>query len=301
MTPDALTGDLPMMAHDPAPAAGDLPAPFQERLLARLRGDDLELPLLSSVLWEFLQLSHEGHTDARQLSALLLRDPPLAAQVLRVANSAAFRPRMPLISLQQAVSWLGTDRLAELAFTLAVRSRVFHVPGYETDLRTLWEHAVATAIYAKAIAPTVRTAPEGAYLCGLLHDIGQPLVLHLLVELQGDLGLLLAPPLLRAAMDAYHVLAGSRLANCWALPLHVSESILYHHDAQPTAVCAEVVAVIRLADALAAHILAPAAEAETAPAERFQPLLADLHCHADNLELLLAQRRAVLRLVKALW
>lgn len=59
-------------------------------------------------------------------------------------------------------------------------------PGSEADPCALWEHAVATAIYAKAIAPTGRTAPEGAYLCGLLHDIGRPLVLHLLVELQDD-------------------------------------------------------------------------------------------------------------------
>ena len=290
-----------MIAHDPAPALGDLPAPFQTRLLARLHGEDLEVPLISTVLWEFLRLSHEDHTDARQLSALLLRDPPLVAHLLRIANSAAFRPRMPLISLPQAVSWLGTDRLAELAFTLAVRSRVFHVPGYETDLRALWEHAVATAIYAKAIAPTVRTAPEGAYLCGLLHDIGQPLVLQLLVELQGELGLLLAPPLLRVAMDTYHVLAGSRLASRWALPLHVQESILYHHDCQATPVCAEVVAVVRLTAAVAAHILDPAAEAGAALPEHFQPWLADLHCHADNLKLLLAQRHAVLRLVKTLW
>jgi putative nucleotidyltransferase with HDIG domain len=290
-----------MMAYDVPPVAGELPEPFQAGLLARLHGDDLELPLLSSVLWEFLQLSRTDHADARQLSALIQRDPPLAAQVLRVANSAAFQPRMPIISLPQAVSWLGTDRLAELAFTLAVRSRVFHVPGYEADLRALWAHAVATAIYAKAIAPTICTAPEGAYLCGLLHDIGQPLVLQLLVELQDDLGLLLAPPLLRAAMDTYHVLAGGRLASAWGLPLHVYESILYHHHPQVTPVCAEAVAVVRLAAAMAAHILAPTAVAETAPAERFQPLLAALHCEADNLELLLAQRHIVLDVVKALW
>ena len=64
-----------------------------------------------------------------------------------------------------------------------MRSCVFHVPGSEVEPRALWEHAVATAIYAKAIG---RTAPEGAYLYGLRHDIGRPLVLHLLVELQDD-------------------------------------------------------------------------------------------------------------------
>jgi HD-like signal output (HDOD) protein len=289
-----------MMAYDVTPVGEDLPEPFLMGLLARLHGEGLELPLLSSVLWEFLQLSHTDATDARQLAALLQRDPPLAAQVLRVANSAAFQPRMPVISLQQAISWLGTDRLAELAFTLAVRSRVFHVPGYEADLRALWAHAVATAIYAKALAPGVCTAPEGAYLCGLLHDIGQPLVLQLLVELQDDLGLILAPPCLRAAMDTYHVLAGSRLASAWGLPLHIYESILYHHHRQETPVCAEVVAVVRLAAAMAAHILAPTAADETAPAAHFQPLLADLRCDAENLELLLAQRHMVLDVLKAL-
>jgi putative nucleotidyltransferase with HDIG domain len=279
----------------------DLPELFRDRLLVRLSGNDLEVPLLSSVMWELIQLSGTDCTDARQLSDLIHRDQTLAAHVLRVANSAAFQPRMPLISLQQAVSWLGTDRLLELAFTLALRTRVFHVPGYEADLRALWEHSVATAMYAKAIAPSVRTAPEGAFLCGLLHDIGKPLVLQLLVDLQDDVGVLLAPPLLRAAIDSYHDLAGSRLASCWALPLHVSECILYHHDRHSTPVCAEVVAVIRLADALATHILTPSTEAESAADERYEALLADLPCHTANLELLLAQRSVILRVVEAMW
>jgi putative nucleotidyltransferase with HDIG domain len=293
-----------MIAHASAPSApavGDLPEPFRHRLLARLDGDDLELPLLPSMVWELIQLSDADQADARQFTELIHRDQALAAHVMRVANSAAFRPRMPLISLQQAVSWLGTDRLVELAFTLALRSRVFHVPGYEADLRALWEHAVATAIYAKAIARSARTSPDGAFICGLLHDIGKPLVLQLLVDLQDEVGVLLAPPLLRAAMETYHVLAGSRLASCWALPLHVSESILSYHVTQTTPVCADVVAVVRLADALASHILAPAAEAETAPGEQFQPLLADLSCHADDLELLLAQRSVILGFVEAMW
>jgi putative nucleotidyltransferase with HDIG domain len=284
-----------MIDHEPIPDAVDLPEPFQAIMLKRLESADLDLPLLPTLAWELIAMIQADDVDAQHFADLIHRDQALAGHVLRLANSAAFRPRLPIVSLQQAVNRLGTSQLAELAFAVALRSRVFHVPGYESDMRDLWAHSMATAAYGKEIAHLARTHAEGAFLCGLLHDIGKPIMLQLLIDLQKELQATLAPQLVRLAMDAYHVLAGSRLATSWNLPLHVVESIMYHHHQDATPVCVEAVAITRLADAVAYHILTP--ETDNQEPAHLLSLLADLNCDGVDLHTILAKREEVLRLV----
>jgi putative nucleotidyltransferase with HDIG domain len=287
-----------MMHHDPLSEAPALPGQFLARLLERLDDATLELPLLPSLAWQLIAMSQRDDVDVQQFADLIHRDQALAGHVLRLANSAAFRPRLPIISLQQAVSRLGTNQLAELAFAVAVRSRVFHVPGYEGDIHEQWRHAVATAAYAREIARLTRVHAEGAFLCGLLHDVGKPFVLQLLVDLQEEVQESLPPSVVRAAVQDYHVLAGGRLAAHWELPLHVVESLIYHHDRQATPVCGEAVAVTRLADAVAYQVLAP--EAEPRGHGYLLPLLADLNRDFVDIDAILAKRAEVLRMVEAL-
>jgi len=45
--------------------------------------------------------------DATQLARLIESDLALAGEIMRVANSPALRPRTAVVSLRQAVSWLG--------------------------------------------------------------------------------------------------------------------------------------------------------------------------------------------------
>jgi putative nucleotidyltransferase with HDIG domain len=265
--------------------------------LACLEDTALELPILPILVWELIALSQRDEVDAQRFAALIHRDQALAGHVLRLANSAAFRPRTPIVSLQQAVSRLGTNQLAELAFAVALRSRVFRVPGYAADIQELWRHSLVTAVYAREIARLARLHAEGAFLCGLLHDIGKPFLLQLLVDLQEESQAPLAPTTVRAAVDAYHVQAGCRLATQWQLPLHVVESVMYHHDREATPVCVEAVVVARLADAVVYHILAP--HAEHRDAGRLLPFVAELNCDCVDLEAILAKRAEVLRMAAA--
>jgi HD-like signal output (HDOD) protein len=121
-----------------------LPEQIRTALLARIEDGPLELPLLPSIVWEVMELTASDDVDTRKLSALIHRDPALASHILRVANSPAYMPSMPIVSLQQAVSRLGASTLGEIAFAITMQNRVFDVVGYEHDVRALWNHAVGT-------------------------------------------------------------------------------------------------------------------------------------------------------------
>ena len=57
---------------------------------------------------------------------------------------------------------------------------VLQVRGYEKEkeVRELWLHAVMTGLWAKTIAGQMGKSQDTVFLCGLLHAIGKPFVVH---------------------------------------------------------------------------------------------------------------------------
>lgn len=275
-----------------------LPEQLQADMLERIEGGKIELPLLPTVVWEVMELSAADNVDIRRLSDLIHRDQSMAGHVLRVANSPAYMARMPIVSLQQAVNRLGTKALGEIAFAVSLQSRVFDAPGYEDEVCSLWGHAVGAAAYAKEIARLRRGNVEGAFLCGLLHDIGKPVILQTLVDVQKEAGLRIDPAAVSAIMEAYHTHVGSLIAAAWALPPHVAESIAYHHDYLVAPTCGDAVMVTRLADCLSYHVLTPDIFDEDSV--RHHPVLADLNLYPDDVEGLLGRCDEVRRIIEGL-
>jgi putative nucleotidyltransferase with HDIG domain len=207
-----------------------LPASLCAYLETRIASSALELPILPHVASQILALSTSDETNARSLAELVHRDQAIAAHVLRVANAPLYRPRVPLVSLQQAMSRLGLVTLREIVMTVSMQSRMFNVPSYATEAQALWQHAVYTAAYAREIARRCRRNVEGAFVGGLLHDVSKPVLLLALADLQAQLPEPIPPAVVTTAMDVYHTQVGAVLASTWALPPEVCESLVYHHD-----------------------------------------------------------------------
>jgi putative nucleotidyltransferase with HDIG domain len=247
---------------------------------------------------EVMNLSASDDPDPRKLADLLHRDQTLAGHVLRMANSPAYKPRMPIVSLQQAVSRLGMTQLCEIAYTVSVQGCVFKVKGYENEVSALWQHTVGAGVYAKEIARTQGYDVEKAFLWGLLHDVGKPVILLALTELQRELDRRLEPSNMIAAMDEHHTQVGGQLAVCWALPVMVTESIIYHHDYRAAPTCAEAVMVTCLADYLSHHLADPDDFSEESV--RQHPVVSHLPCSPDNLTALLDKREEVLQMIESM-
>jgi len=221
---------------------------FSTEIIKQIERDDLELPLLPRVIWEVMDLSSKDNVNASRLSDLIHQDLSLAGHVLKVANSPAYLPRYPITSLTQAISRLGLTQLSEIAFCIALKGKVFRLPGYQDEIQHLWDHAAQTAYLAKAITGRSDVNAEGAFLSGLLHDIGKPLLLQIIVNIQKELKCKLALSTVRELMDAFHTQAGHRLVDAWRLVSPVKECIIYHHVYRDAPTCAEAVAVTHLAD-----------------------------------------------------
>jgi HD-like signal output (HDOD) protein len=295
------------MQHGPV-LAGDLHAasalPNVEPLLLlrgalteRLRSDKLELPLPPRVATEVIALTRDDDADVGRLAQLLHQDPALAGHVLRIANSPAYLPRSPIVSLQQAVTRLGLRLLSEIALVASVQCGVFRVPGHEDELKRIWRQALASGAFGREIARSLRSNVESAFLCGLLHTIGKPLVLQTTIDLAGKLGV----PARREDVDAlvaeFHVEAGGLLASRWGLPRAVCDAIALYQTYEPGPGCAPEPVITALADCLATRLVEGV---EDTAAVRAHRAWIDLNIYPEDADALLAKGDAVSELIESM-
>jgi putative nucleotidyltransferase with HDIG domain len=256
-----------------------------EAFAQRLEHGSFEVPLLPEVAANVLSETAREDWSASSVVELLKRDPAMAANLLKLSNSVAFRGAAPVVSLQQAVARLGASNVRQLAVVIACETRVFQVPGFEVEVRQTFRHSLAAALAAREIARARRANVEDAFLGGLLHDVGWPLLLQVLLDLSKRLEVKPERRSLLATAKAHHAPVARRLAAQWKLPERLSEAMQDHHREHFDGPHAAMSATLALADALAKV----GATDLAAEAVRAHAALAVLNFYPDTVESLLAQ------------
>ncbi len=269
---------------------------LRDAFRARLDAGRLDLPILPEAAGQVMQATSDGDCDARKLSAIIHRDQSLAGHVLRLANSPLYMPQTPIVSLQQAVSRLGMKTIREISLAITCESRVFRVKGFEAEMRDFFRHSYAAGLYAQEIARLRRWNVEEGFLCGMLHDVGKPVVLQTLVDLASDAADVSHEELL-ALVAEFHAEAGSRLIASWKLPVRLGETIRYHHDPAAAPTASRNALMTALADDLS-HFTVGAAPVEE-EALRSHAALEALNMYPEELDALLARREQVAAQVEA--
>jgi putative nucleotidyltransferase with HDIG domain len=245
-----------------------------------------------------MALTSDPAADASKLSSLIHQDQALAAHVLRIANSPAYMPRSPVVSLQHAVAMLGINLLSEIAFTASLKAGAFQVPGHEDEVKHLWRHSLASGAFAKEVARARRVNVESAFLCGLLHAIGKPVVLRTTSAIAQKQNIPTDKPLLRMLMNGYHSRVGCLIADKWSLPKQVAEAIQYYSDYDHATSFRQECLLTCVADRLATHLLTP----DDMPEDtlRDHPVFAELNLYPNDIDQLIACRDKVLAVVNAM-
>lgn len=271
---------------------------LEQSLIQKIETGEIELPLLPQAASQVMALASDPAADAAKLSALIHQDQALAAHVLRIANSPAYMPRSPVVSLQHAVAMLGITLLSEIAFTASLKSGAFKAPGHEDDVKRLWRHSLASGAFAKEVARMRRVNVESAYLCGLLHEIGKPVILQTATALAQAQRLTIEKSMLYGWIEGYHSRVGALIAEKWGLPKQVATAIQYYDDYDHAAAFRQECLLTCASDKLASHVLAP----EDLPEEslRTQPAFAELNLYPNDIEQLLTMKDQVLAVVNAL-
>lgn len=207
---------------------------LEQKLGELIENNHLDVPMLPEVARKAVQLAEDPDGDSTTMSQLIQSDQTLAAQVMRIANSAFYNPGgASMVSLQQAITRLGMKRMAEIALAASLHAKLFDVPGYEDHVITMLRRALAAGLWAKEIARSARKNVEAAFLGGLLHNIGRPVVLQAVVELARKLELELSEDDLYRLEKKFQRSVGLKVVQHWKMPSTVCEVVEHfdnHHE-----------------------------------------------------------------------
>lgn len=282
----------PAFREDPLPFSPLHPS-VRERFDETTRLGAFELPLLPDSASRVIAATRRDDVHARTLADLIRRDAALTGHVLRVAGSALYLGS-PLVSFQQAISRLGMAAIREIALLVAFQTRVFRVEGHESMVKGMFRHALAAAVYAEEIARVRRWNLEEAFLIGLLHDVGRPVLLQLLVDIARANEVILDSEAALEAIVPRHAEVGAAIALRFGLPEAVADAVRNHH--QPTGGPPQGAPLAALADRLAHVVLE---DADPDPLKE-DPLLGLVNLYPEDLAALLERKDHVLAAVHSL-
>ncbi len=144
-------------------------------VLARIDAHPRYTPRRPQLLPQLTRAINDPDAGTQAIAAILGQDPALAGNLLRIANSAAYRRQAePIENLERAVALLGTEGLRQIVLA-ALLQPVIADDGsaFGRCAALLWEH---TLLSAKATARQTEDAkhedPAAAQLLALLYGLG---------------------------------------------------------------------------------------------------------------------------------
>jgi len=172
-----------------------------------------------------------------EIEAILRHDPGLAANVLRLANSAFFGVPRKVETLKHAVTLLGVRRLAKIAVSAGMSKNMGKaVEGYALTPGELWLHSIAVSNTAEVLAKQKNFAEtDDVFTPALLHDMGK-LVLGQFVkeELQQFERIAAKGVPLDVAehmvLGTDHAEIGAAILAKWSFPADIVRAVRWHHN-----------------------------------------------------------------------
>src|SRR5690606_14608364 len=147
--------------------------------------------------------------------AILGSDPGLAARVLRIVNSAAFKPASGEITdLRNAVSRLGFNMVRTVAIEYAMRQlrrRELSSPAASLEFESITADSMAFASVCYVVAKHyTRVNADQAMLTGLLHGLGR-LYIVMRAEEMADV----TAVNIREVADSWQATIGKAILESW--------------------------------------------------------------------------------------
>lgn len=135
---------------------------------------DLTLPTMPEVAHELIRSLNEEDVPLIHLRDAIARDPALAVQLLRLANSAHYGNRQKVNNLEDAINRVGMNQVRALALASCFNDAFPISPGL--DRESFWRASQARGGLSQWLANGIGSDSEQAWLTGFMVRVGELLM-----------------------------------------------------------------------------------------------------------------------------
>jgi HD-like signal output (HDOD) protein len=213
---------------------------------------DIRLPVFDRTALQIQQEMSRENVDQRMIENLIVQDPALTSQVLKMANSSYYKGLSEITTVRNAIVRLGLKEVANIV-TLVSHRRHFKAsdPQVRKLMNELWRHSVACGLGAKWLAAQggFEVAPSEAFFAGLLHDVGKLFIITVIEKLKKSNQIKQIPSqaVIDEVIDSLHCKHGYVLMKNWNLPEQYCQIVRDHHREDGEGEN-HLLAIVRLAD-----------------------------------------------------
>ena len=211
--------------------------------MSRRRFEELKaggaLPSPRGVALAVLDVSGRPNASAQDITRVVQVDPAMAGRILRYANGAHGGGLRHIVSLSQAITFLGLFRVRQIALGFSLIDEYRSGACSAFDYAGYWTSALATGIAARKLAHLAQSPPDESFSCGLLAGIGRLAFAtafpdkYAVILRQGLSGTSLADEE-RAQFGVDHAQLSAEMLESWGLPEIFTRAVRDHENPAET-------------------------------------------------------------------
>jgi putative nucleotidyltransferase with HDIG domain len=202
------------------------------------------IPAFPAAALKVMSLIDDPDFSIADVVDVIKYDQAIAANILRICNSAYFGLSHKVETVRDAVMRLGQQNVIRAVEAAGVSKFYKKAKGYGLDANKLWEHSVGVALMSQILSKRIFNCEDARlYTTALLHDIGKVIMGEFVDESFMKIYDIVSSKgisFLEAEGEVIgidHAELGGKIASQWNFPADMREAIVYHHrpDLMPDA------------------------------------------------------------------
>ncbi|MDP2690491.1 MAG: HDOD domain-containing protein [Deltaproteobacteria bacterium] len=194
--------------------------------------DIIKISTIPSIVKKIIDVTEDCHSSVHDLEKVIEHDQSIASRVVGISNAVYYGFPRKITSISQAILILGFEMVKGLAISTAVFKGLSGIN--KVRIISLWRHSFEAAMASVLIAERSGLVnKDSAFLAGLLHDIGRPIMCQIFGKEYADMASEDSNNLVKLEEDAFgagHAEVGGWFADKCKLPDDCVNSIHYHHS-----------------------------------------------------------------------
>ncbi len=208
---------------------------FLEIIEEYVESDKVTLPPFDKTALRIQQEIQKKDASISKIEKLIIADPAMTSQILKVANSAFFRGLSKVMTVREAIIRMGLDEITRIVMILSQSKLYSTKDAFIKNYRNmLWQHALVSALVSQWVAKEAgfEESTQEVFFASLMHDIGKLFLITVIEKIKSSNAVPFIPSkaIINEIIKNQHAQQGYNLLKKWNIPDKYCQVAKEHHD-----------------------------------------------------------------------
>jgi len=207
---------------------------FLDIIADYVESDRVTLPPFDKTALRIQQEIQKEDVQISKIEKLIIADPAMSSQILKVANSAFFRGLSKVMTIRDAIVRMGLEEITRIVLILS-QKKLYDTPDtfIKNYRNTLWQHSLVCALTSQWVAREAGfdESTQEVFFGSLMHDIGKLFLITVIEKIQTNKEAPFIPSqsVINEIIQTQHAEQGYNLLVKWNIPEKYCQVAKEHH------------------------------------------------------------------------